>query len=75
MDDTLNAFFAYAPWIGGIAILLAVYFASRKSLHTHGVPIGQTFVCNECGHRANREHMVPVAREGSVMWYCPRHAH
>lgn len=76
MDDSLlNAFFAYAPWLGFLIIVLAVYFGSRAALRRPSLPIGQTFVCTECGHRAKREHMVPVAREGSVAWYCPRHAH
>ena len=75
MDETLNAFFAYAPWIGFILAVLVVYLATRHERNRQAVPIGQTFACSECGHRGKREHMVPVAREGSVIWYCHRHAH
>ncbi|GAC1500383.1 MAG: hypothetical protein NVS1B14_04280 [Vulcanimicrobiaceae bacterium] len=74
MDGFINTFFAYAPWIVFLAVILAVYFASRQGLRRAPAPIGQTFACNQCGHRGKREHMFPIARAGSVLWYCPRHA-
>ncbi|MBC5816702.1 MAG: hypothetical protein GIW97_09185 [Candidatus Eremiobacteraeota bacterium] len=74
MDELLNQFFAYAPWIGFLLIVAVVYFTTRGHLHRHVVPFGQTFACNQCGHRDKRDHMVPVVREGSVLWYCHRHA-
>lgn len=72
MDERINGFFAYAPWIGFAIVVLSVYFVSRGQRHAIQ-PIGQTFACNECGHRAKREHMIPIARQGMVLWYCPRH--
>ncbi len=74
MDEMLNTFLAYAPWAGFIVIVLVAYFATRHHLHREIVPAGQTFACNQCGHRDKRDHMVPVAREGSILWYCHRHA-
>ena len=75
MDEQLNSFFAYAPWILFVLAVIVAYVLSRHEWTKQRIPIGQTFACNECGHRGKREHMVPVAREGSVLWYCPRHAH
>lgn len=67
----VHRFFALAPWALFALIVIAVYFASRGEKRAQ-VPIGQTFSCANCGHRAKREHMVPIGREGSVVWYCPR---
>lgn len=75
MDEHLNSFFAYAPWVLFAVAVIVAYLASRHEWNKKAMPIGQTFACSECGHRAKREHMVPVAREGSVIWYCHRHAH
>ncbi|MBV9148484.1 MAG: hypothetical protein JO024_01360 [Candidatus Eremiobacteraeota bacterium] len=74
MDITafLDRFFAIAPWVLFAAIVLSVYFASRGSRGGVRVPIAQTFSCTQCGHRGKREHMVPISREGSIVWYCPR---
>ncbi|GAC1614256.1 MAG: hypothetical protein NVS9B12_15180 [Vulcanimicrobiaceae bacterium] len=74
MDETLNTFFAYAPLVAFLAIVAVAYFATRAHLHRHVIPVGQTFACNECGHRDKRDHMVPVAREGAILWFCHRHA-
>ncbi|MBV9276935.1 MAG: hypothetical protein JOZ97_01720 [Candidatus Eremiobacteraeota bacterium] len=68
----IDRFFAIAPWVLFAAIVISVYVGSRGGRGRAGVPIGQTFACNRCGHRGKREHMVPVAREGSILWYCPR---
>jgi len=72
MDPTalVHPFFAIAPWALFAGIVIAVYLASRGERRAQ-VPIGQTFSCANCGHRDKREHMVPVARAGSVVWYCP----
>ena len=73
MAALLDRFFAIAPWVLFAAIVLTVYIASRGSRSGRaGVPIAQTFACNRCGHRGKREHMIPISREGSIMWYCPR---
>ncbi|PZR58494.1 MAG: hypothetical protein DLM50_03165 [Candidatus Meridianibacter frigidus] len=70
MADRINLFFAYAPIVVFALIVLVVYFSTRGQIAK--IPIGQTFACNACGHRDKRDHMVPVAREGSVLWYCHR---
>ena len=73
MDTTLiDRFFAIAPWVLFAAIVLFVYVASRGASPRARVPVSQTFSCSRCGHRAKREHMVPIAREGAIVWYCPR---
>ncbi|MBV8364841.1 MAG: hypothetical protein JO193_09775 [Candidatus Eremiobacteraeota bacterium] len=68
----IDRFFAIAPWVLFAAIVISVYLASRGGRRIARVPSGQTFSCNRCGHRGKREHMVPVSREGSIVWYCPR---
>jgi hypothetical protein len=67
--DNFNLFFAYAPWIIGLIILLVTYFSVRGQLSS-SVPIGQTFACANCGRRGHREAMVPVTHEGAMSWYC-----
>ncbi|MBV8246500.1 MAG: hypothetical protein JOZ38_11295 [Candidatus Eremiobacteraeota bacterium] len=64
-----NVFFAWAPWVLFLAVIVATYVATRGS-ESSAAPIGQTFACNACGRRSKREHMVPVTTEGSVLWYC-----
>lgn len=66
----LDQFFAFAPWVLFIVILLAVYYATRHERAANGVPIGKTYACATCGRRDKHEHMVPVSREGEVVWYC-----
>jgi len=66
-----NTFFAGAPWVLFLAVIVVTYVATRGG-GSSVQPIGQTFACNACGKRSNREHMVAVAQEGSVLWYCTR---
>jgi hypothetical protein len=61
--------FAAAPFVIGAAILLVTYLMVRGQTN-QTVPIGQTYACARCGRRGHREHMVPVAHEGAVLWYC-----
>ena len=75
MDQFLDHFFAFAPFAAFLSLVAVAYVATRAHFHRQVVPAGQTFACNECGHRDGRDHMVPVTREGSVLWYCQRHAH
>lgn len=68
----VNLFFAWAPWVGIVLIIGTTFAFTRGHTRSAAVPTGQTFACNNCGHRSKRDHMVPVAREGTVMWYCQR---
>ncbi|MBV8118007.1 MAG: hypothetical protein JOZ01_08500 [Candidatus Eremiobacteraeota bacterium] len=67
-----NQFFAWAPLIVGLLIYLTFYVAKRHEVTEHGVPIGQTFACANCGRRGHREHMVPHEHAGAMSWYCAR---
>lgn len=69
-SDWIKWTFAIAPFVIGAVILFATYLMVRGGLRQTAVPIGQTYACARCGRRGHREHMVPVAREGAVMWYC-----
>ncbi len=66
----LDQFFAFAPWVLFIAILVVVYFATKHERTAPRVTIGKTYACASCGRRGRHEHMVPVNREGAVVWYC-----
>ncbi|MEO6912880.1 MAG: hypothetical protein ABI182_02520 [Candidatus Baltobacteraceae bacterium] len=66
----LDQFFAFAPWVLFVIILVVAYYATRHERATHGVPIGKTYACANCGRRGKHEHMVPINREGAVVWYC-----
>ncbi|HEY9086178.1 MAG TPA: hypothetical protein VIN40_09650 [Candidatus Tyrphobacter sp.] len=68
VDQWLQYFFAYAPWVMGIAIVSVAYFATRTA--APHAPVGQTFACAKCGRRG-REQMVSVTHDGAVSWYCP----
>lgn len=73
-SDAVNYFFSIAPWVVFTAILIATYVAARKSQVSH-VPVGKTYACAQCGRRGKHEHMVPMSREGAVVWYCTRCSH
>jgi hypothetical protein len=67
-DQTLQTFFAWAPWVIFATIVLVTYFMTRaSSSSTHA---SQTFACAQCGKRGTQEQMVPVEHEGAVTWYC-----
>jgi len=69
---TYDQFFGYAPFVIGLIIYGAFYFAKRKETGDTGMPIGQTFACATCGRRGVREHMVPQEHAGAVSWYCSK---
>ena len=71
-SHTFDSFFAWAPWIIGIAIYATFYFAKRHEIAAASVPVaaGQTFACAGCGRRGSREQMVPQDHGGAVGWYC-----
>ena len=73
-SDAVHYFFSIAPWVVFIAIIIATYVTARNASHSH-VPIGKTYACAQCGRRGKHEHMVPVSREGAVVWYCGRCSH
>jgi hypothetical protein len=70
--DVVHYFFALAPWVVFIAIIWAVWSASRGAAATapYGMPIGKTYACAKCGKRGKHEHMVPATERGYVVWYC-----
>jgi hypothetical protein len=70
-----NQFFAWAPVIVGITIYAIFFVAKRHEEGATGTPIGQAYVCAQCGRRDSREHMTPEERNGSINWYCHRCAH
>ena len=69
--DAINHVFAILPWILFIGFAVAVYLATRHESDPAS-PIGKTYACATCGRRGDREHMSPVNRDGSVVWYCAR---
>jgi hypothetical protein len=72
-SGAFNAFFAWAPWIIGIAIYLAFYVAKRSECAPAGpTPSSQsTFACAQCGRRGSREQMIPQDHGGAISWQCP----
>jgi hypothetical protein len=72
--DAVNYFFSIAPWVIFIALIVATYLTARNAARSHA-PIGKTYACAQCGRRGKHEHMVPMSREGAVVWYCARCAH
>lgn len=69
--DIINDFFAFAPMVLFVIVLIALYYAKRNEGVT-AVAHGKTYACAQCGRRGNHEHMVPMSREGAVVWYCAR---
>jgi hypothetical protein len=71
-SDTFDAFFAWAPWVVGIAIYLAFYIAKRNERATNAQPASspQTFACSQCGQRGPREAMVAQDHGGATSWQC-----
>lgn len=72
--DTVNLFFSLAPIVVFTIIVIVTYMATRGQQHATAA-IGKTYACAQCGRRGKHEHMVPVSREGAVLWYCGRCAH
>jgi hypothetical protein len=67
--QTLEQFFAWAPWIIFAIIVFVAYVWTRGgSAPAHGG--GQTYACSQCGRRGTRDQMVSVQHEGAVAWYC-----
>jgi len=55
-SDTFDTFFAWAPWVVGVAIYLTLYFAKRREIATSNASAtqttgSQTFACAQCGRR------------------------
>jgi hypothetical protein len=70
-SDTFDAFFAWAPWVIGLAIYLAFYIAKRhEKATTVQAAATQTFACSECGQRGPREAMVAQDHGGAISWQC-----
>jgi DNA-directed RNA polymerase subunit RPC12/RpoP len=74
-SDTFDTFFAWAPWVVGVAIYLALYFAKRREIATSNASAtqttgSQTFACAQCGRRGPRDQMVPQDHGGAVGYKC-----
>jgi hypothetical protein len=70
--DAFDSFFAWAPWVIGVAIYFAFYIAKRRECAPQpAASSGQTYACAGCGRRGSREQMVPQDHGGAVGWYCP----
>jgi hypothetical protein len=74
-SDTFNTFFAWAPWVVGVAIYLAFYVAKRREIATSTASAtqatgSQTFACAKCGRRGPREQMVAQDHGGAVGYKC-----
>lgn len=81
-NDAFDAFFAWAPWVIGLAIYLAFYIAKRREIATsmaaaqatasqaRAAHAEQTFACAQCGRRGPREQMVPQDLGGAVGYKC-----
>jgi len=69
-SDVFGWFFAWAPYVLGLVIFLAVWFAKRHEGSPAAATLGTTFACANCGRRGSREHMVPQTHEGAVSYYC-----
>jgi hypothetical protein len=64
------AFFAWAPWVIGVAIYAIFYVVKRHELAVVPVSAGQTYACAVCGRRGAREQMVPQNHGGAITWQC-----
>jgi DNA-directed RNA polymerase subunit RPC12/RpoP len=74
-SDTFDTFFAWAPWVVGVAIYLAFYLAKRREVATSRAFAtqttgSQTFACAQCGRRGPRDQMVPQDHGGAVGYKC-----
>ncbi|MGB8910287.1 MAG: hypothetical protein WCC84_16190 [Candidatus Cybelea sp.] len=64
------SFFAWAPWVIGVAIYAIFYIAKRHEVAVVPVSAGQTYACAVCGRRGTREQMVAQNHGGAVGWQC-----
>jgi hypothetical protein len=70
-SQTFDSFFAWAPWVIGIAIYAAFYVAKRHETATAPATApATTYACSVCGRRGPREQMVPQDHGGAVGWQC-----
>lgn len=73
---TFDSFFAWAPWVIGIAIYLVFYFAKRSecaqvpATATNAGPVTSTFSCSQCGRVGTMDQMVPQDRGSAVTYTC-----
>ena len=74
-EQVINNFFAWAPLAALLAVLFAAYRGLRHAAVTAPGSAGKTYACAQCGRRGKRDHMLPVTREGAVVWYCERCGH
>lgn len=68
-NNALGTFFAWAPLVLGVIIYFA-YWLAKHNEGSGSVNAHHTYACANCGKRGVREHMVPLAHEGAVGYYC-----
>ncbi|HEY6326014.1 MAG TPA: hypothetical protein VIW73_05795 [Candidatus Cybelea sp.] len=68
--STFDAFFAWSPWVIGVAIYLIFFVAKRHESAARPASVGQTYACAGCGRRGPREQMLPQDHGGAIGWYC-----
>jgi hypothetical protein len=68
--DAFNGFFAIAPIVFAIVIVVVTYMAKRHEGRSERAPISQTLACAQCGRQESRDHMVPKSTGESIDWYC-----
>jgi hypothetical protein len=67
---TFDSFFAWAPWVVGLAIYLIVYISKRNERHAAPATTQSTYACAVCGRRGTRDAMVPQDHGGAIGWQC-----
>jgi hypothetical protein len=70
-EQIITQFFAWFPLFAFSVLLVFLYAATRGGAKP-APAARKTYACAQCGRRGSNEHMVPVTREGAVVWYCAR---
>ena len=70
-SNAFDSFFAWAPWVVGIAIYSAFWMAKRREVAT--VPSTApraTYACSSCGRRGSLDQMALQHHEGAIAYQC-----
>jgi hypothetical protein len=73
-SQAVDFLFAFLPMAAFVIVLIVVYYGKRSEPGV-AAPHTKTYACAQCGRRGKHEHMVPITREGAVVWYCGHCAH
>jgi DNA-directed RNA polymerase subunit RPC12/RpoP len=72
-NTAFDSFFAWAPWVIGLAIYFVFWLAKRHEVATiPAAPAQATYACSSCGRRGTLEQMVPQHHGGAVGYRCPQ---